>query len=104
MEADCRGSNSLYIKLVSSDHRVFYALREYAATSSFIKSILECPLESEDEVNEIVLESIPGRILESICAYFDHLERYKDCDEPPDFEPTPDIALDLLIAADFLGC
>ena len=99
---DCRGPNSLYVKLVSSDDQVFYALREHAITSSFIRSVLECPSEDGDDINEIVLEVISGPLLKKVCEYFEYRERYKDSEEPPDFEPALEDALDLLIAANYL--
>lgn len=99
---DCKGPDSLYVKLVSSDEQVFYALREHACTSSFIRAALECDPDDGDDLNEVILEAIPGTILEKICGFLEYREKYKNCEEPPAYEPELEDALDLLIAANYL--
>ena len=105
-DKDCKGPNSLYVKLISSDGRVFYALREEACCSSFIRSILNCPAEDEDEVNEVTFNQVPGHLLELVCKYFDYRQCYKNADESeiPDFEVPIETTLDLLIVADLIDC
>ena len=104
-DGDCKGPNSVYVKLISSDGRVFYALREEACCSSFIKSILICPAD-EDEINEITLDQVPGHLLELVCKYFDYRQCYKNADESeiPEFEVPIEEVMDLMIVADLIDC
>lgn len=41
-------------------------------------------------------------ILEKICEYFYYNEKYRDAKDVPDMEIPPELALELLMVADFL--
>lgn len=43
-----------------------------------------------------------GTILEKVCEYFYYNEKYRDATDVPDMEIPPELALELLMIADFL--
>ncbi|VDL70315.1 unnamed protein product [Nippostrongylus brasiliensis] len=74
----CEGPDATYVKLVSSDGHQFFIKKELALTSGTIKAMLSGPGQySENESNEVNFREIPI---------------------------TPDVALELLMAANFLDC
>ncbi|KAF0754178.1 elongin-C-like isoform X1 [Aphis craccivora] len=102
----CEGPNSMYIKLTSSDEHEFIVKREHAMISSTIKAMLTGPGQFlENQVNEIRFRDIPSNILYVVCMYFAYKARYNNTTtEPPIFPISPQIARELLIAANFLDC
>ncbi|XP_025191713.1 elongin-C-like [Melanaphis sacchari] len=107
---DCNGPNSEYVKLISSDGLTFIVKREYALTSATIKAMLEGPGQfAETECNEINFKDIPSHILHQVCLYFAYKsskDKSKDSDlfDASPFEINPIMALDLMMAANFLDC
>lgn len=60
MGSGCVGPNSKYVKLISSDGRIFIVKREYALMSGTIKAMLEGPGKyTETDCNEINFKNIP---------------------------------------------
>jgi len=102
----CEGEGSEYVKLISSDGYEFIIKREYAMTSGTIKSMLSGPCNfDERETNEVFFREIPSHVLAKVCQYFIYKNRYTNSSlEIPEFEITPEIALELLMAANFLDC
>ncbi len=43
-------------------------------------------------------------MLEKVCEYFYYHEKYKGVEDVPDPEIPPELALELLVVADFLDC
>jgi len=43
-----------------------------------------------------------GVVLEKVCEYFYYREKYKDAVDVPDMDIPPELALELLMVADFL--
>ncbi|CAF1104752.1 unnamed protein product, partial [Didymodactylos carnosus] len=80
--------------------------RDLALTSQTIKAMLSGPGQfAENETNEIHFRSITSHILAKICMYFAYKARYTNSTvEIPEFYIPPDIALELLMAANFLDC
>ncbi|KAF3822546.1 hypothetical protein GH733_007920 [Mirounga leonina] len=73
----------MYVKLISSDGHEFIVKREHALTSGTIKAMLSGP----------------------VCMYFTYKVRYTNSStEIPEFPIAPEIALELLMAANFLDC
>ncbi|KAG8198757.1 hypothetical protein JTE90_023519 [Oedothorax gibbosus] len=101
----CEGSDSMYVKLISSDGFEFIIKREYVLTSGTIRNMLSCPGQfAENETNFANLR-IPSNVLQKVCEFFAFKVRYvNSCTEIPDFPIEPEIALDLLLAANFLDC
>ena len=110
--------------MISSDGQEFIIKREYALTSGTIKSMLSGPGQfCENESNEVYFREIPwaaifeiswtkylqicfrSHVLAKVCQYFIYRIRYTNsASEIPEFEITPEIALELLMAANFLDC
>jgi len=100
------GADAMYVKLISSDGHEFFIKREHALTSGTIKAMLSGPGQfSENETNEIRLKEIPSHVLQKVCMYFTYKVRYTNTStEIPEFPIQPDVALELLMAANFLDC
>merc|ERR1711963_271585 len=100
------GPNSQYVKLMSSDGMEFIVKRDHALTSGTIKAMLSGPGQfSENENNEINFREIPSHVLQKVCMYFTYKVRYTNSStEIPEFPIAPEIALELLMAANFLDC
>ena len=103
------GPDSMYVKLISSDGHEFVVKKEHAFLSATIKAMLSGPGEvAEDEVNEVNLKEIPSHILSQVCKFFYYKKRYSntvgDAPEAPDFDIKKEVALDLLMASNFLDC
>ncbi|XP_066931685.1 elongin-C-like [Clytia hemisphaerica] len=102
----CEGPDSMYVKLISSDGLEFIVKREHALTSGTIKAMLSGPGQfEENDTNEVSFREIPSHVLEKVCTYFSYKVRYTNSSsEIPEFQIQPDIALELLMAANFLDC
>lgn len=102
----CEGPDAMYVKLVSSDGHEFIVKREHALTSGTIKAMLSGPGQfAENETNEINFREIPSHVLQKVCMYFTYKVRYTNSStEIPEFPIAPEIALELLMAANFLDC
>ena len=60
---------------------------------------------SENETNEINFREIPSHVLQKVCMYFTYKVRYTNSStEIPEFPIAPEVALELLMAANFLDC
>ncbi|XP_072948425.1 elongin-C isoform X1 [Epargyreus clarus] len=102
----CEGPEAMYVKLVSSDGHEFIVKREHALTSGTIKAMLSGPGQfAENEANEVNFREIPSHVLQKVCMYFTYKVRYTNSStEIPEFPIAPEIALELLMAANFLDC
>ncbi|RCN40677.1 Skp1 family, tetramerization domain protein [Ancylostoma caninum] len=113
----CEGPDATYVKLVSSDGHQFFIKKvpkqrysptayELALTSGTIKAMLSGPGQySENESNEVNFREIPSHVLQKVCQYFAYKVRYtSSATEIPEFNITPEVALELLMAANFLDC
>merc|ERR1719464_1319810 len=60
---------------------------------------------AENETNEVNFREIPLHVLQKVCMYFTYKVRYTNSStEIPEFPIQPEIALELLMAANFLDC
>jgi len=102
----CEGPNAMYVMLKSSDGHEFIVKREHALTSGTIKAMLSGPGQfAENESNEVTFREIPSHVLQKVCMYFTYKVRYTNSStEIPEFPIAPEIALELLMAANFLDC
>lgn len=84
----------------------FAVKREHALTSGTIKAMLSGPGQfAENEANEVNFREIPSHVLQKVCMYFTYKVRYTNSStEIPEFPIAPEIALELLMAANFLDC
>ena len=102
----CEGPDSLFVKLIAADGHEFFVKREDALTSGTIKAMLSGPGQfSENETNEVRFREIPSYVLQKVCMYFTYKVRNTNSTtEIPEFPIPPEIALELLMAANFLDC
>merc|ERR1712027_256278 len=102
----CEGPEAMYVKLISSDDHEFIIRRDHALASGTIKAMLSGPGQyRENEANEIRFKEIPSHVLGKICTYLMYRIKYADsAQEVPEFPIAADIALELLMAANFLDC
>ncbi|KAI8585739.1 hypothetical protein HDU87_007368 [Geranomyces variabilis] len=94
------------VKLVSSDGFEFIIDRKCAMASGTIKNMLSSPGQFTESVqNTVNFRDIKAVILEEVCKYLYYKVRYTNTtSEIADFAIAPEIALELLMAADFLDC
>ncbi|KAL2913310.1 elongin C [Polyrhizophydium stewartii] len=94
------------VKLVSADGFEFVIDRKCAMASGTIKNMLSSPGQfTESLQNEIQFRDIKAVILERVCKYLYYKVRYTNVvQEIPEFVIEPEVALELLMAADFLDC
>ncbi|KAJ3379218.1 hypothetical protein HDU92_006836 [Lobulomyces angularis] len=92
------------VKLISSEGFEFIIDRKCAMASGTIKNMLSTPGHfTESSQNEINFRDIKALILEKVCKYLYHKVKYTNTSgEVPDFVIEPEIALELLMAGDFL--
>ncbi len=96
-------SHSEFVKLISAEGHEFYIDRRCAMVSGTIKIMLEGQF--AERRGEIRFPEIPGMILEKLIQYLHHKVRYTNSSTRiPNFEIDPSIALDLLMAANYLDC
>ncbi|GFT12508.1 elongin-C [Nephila pilipes] len=105
-----RGEDSMYVKIISYDSHNFYMKRQYIVTSKAIQKMLDIPPLASDqdkpvEENEVKIGDYSSLIIQKICQYFAYKARYFEGPiEIPNFDIDLDIALQLLLAANFLDC
>ena len=91
------------IKLISAEGHEFYCDRRCSQVSGTIKAMLQSQFaESRGEVR---FPEIPGVILEKVIQYLYYKVRYTNSTQRiPNFDLAPEIALELLMAANYLDC
>ncbi|RHY44698.1 hypothetical protein DYB30_011028 [Aphanomyces astaci] len=92
-----------YIKLISAEGHEFYIARKCAMVSGTIKAMLTGHfIESKGEIR---FQDIGASILEKVIQYMYYKKRYSNSNARiPDFVIEPEIALELLMAANYLDC
>mmetsp|Transcript_39646 Transcript_39646/g.58228 ORF Transcript_39646/g.58228 Transcript_39646/m.58228 type:complete len:114 (+) Transcript_39646:196-537(+) len=93
-----------YVKLISAEGHTFYLSRPIALVSATMRAMLEGPFrESSDATCRF--PDISGHVLEKVIAYLHYKVRYSDATvRIPEFKIEPEIALELLVAANYLDC
>ncbi|KAK9831334.1 hypothetical protein WJX81_003366 [Elliptochloris bilobata] len=93
------------VKLVSAEGFEFYVDYRAACVSNTIKQMLSSTGNfTETELGEVKFPEIPAPILEKVCQYFYYKLRYQNESSKaiPEFPMPPEIALELLKAANYL--
>eukprot|EP00696_Hemimastix_kukwesjijk_P009631 gnl/Hemi2/22150_TR7382_c0_g1_i1.p2 gnl/Hemi2/22150_TR7382_c0_g1~~gnl/Hemi2/22150_TR7382_c0_g1_i1.p2 ORF type:complete len:106 (+),score=36.10 gnl/Hemi2/22150_TR7382_c0_g1_i1:177-494(+) len=92
------------VKLISREGHEFFVDRKAALVSGTIKSMLSSAVNFGGEpACEIRFPEINSVVLEKVCQYFHYKVKYSDSPtSPPEFTIEPEIALELLTAANFL--
>ena len=88
------------------DGHEFIIKKEHALISGTIKAMLSGPGQfTENETNEVNFREIPSHVLQKVCQYFIYKVRFtSSTTEIPEFPIAADVALELLMAANFLDC
>jgi transcription elongation factor B subunit 1 len=102
MDAE-NGQQTTMIKLISGEGHEFFVDRRCAMVSGTIKAMLSGQFaESRGEVR---FPEIPGVVLERVIQYLYYKVRYTHSSQRvPNFEVEPEIALELLMASNYLDC
>ena len=79
-----------YVTLVSAEGFDFVIERRCANVSGTIRAML------------VTFPEISTRVLEKVIEYFHYKVRYSHSSEMPEFKVEPEIALELLMASNFL--
>lgn len=90
-----------YVTLVSSEGFDFVIERRCANVSGTIRAMLTGSY-SECRDNHVTFPEISTRVLEKVIEYFHYKVRYSHSSEMPEFKVEPEIALELLMASNFL--
>mmetsp|Transcript_24366 Transcript_24366/g.73126 ORF Transcript_24366/g.73126 Transcript_24366/m.73126 type:complete len:127 (+) Transcript_24366:196-576(+) len=94
---------SPYVKLISAEGHEFFVDRKCAQTSGTIKAMLSGQF--TESSGEIRFPEISTPILEKVIQYFYYKIRYTNSQvRIPEFNIEPEMALELLMAANFLDC
>lgn len=93
------------VKLVSAEGFEFIIDYKAACVSNTIRNMLSSQGSfTETELGEVKFPEISTPILEKVCQYFYYKLRYQNSTTKniPEFKVQPEIALELLMAANFL--
>merc|ERR1712099_145455 len=101
-EARTYAKQAQFIKILSSDGHEFLLSRKAAEQSGTIRSMLSSGKFMESGKGRIVFKEIEGKILEKVIQYFYYKTKHANSTTPPEFKIEPNLALDLLIAANYL--
>jgi transcription elongation factor B subunit 1 len=94
---------SQMVKLISAEGHEFFVDRRCAVVSGTIKAMLSSQF--AEKRGEVRFPEIPGVILEKVVQYLYYKVRYTNSSQRvPQFEIPPDIALELLMASNYLDC
>ncbi|RKP39300.1 BTB/POZ protein [Dimargaris cristalligena] len=93
-----------YIRLVSNDGFVMHIHKSVAKGSGAVRNLLASSGQfMESKTNEFAFRDIRGPILEKVCQYLYYKHKYDQTwTDVPEFPIEPEIALELLMTADFL--
>lgn len=98
-------SNGPNVTLVSSEHMEFSIPKEVAMVSSTLRVMLEGPF--KEKSGHVELPGIEGNVLAKVVEYLQYNSQYKyankDQEDVPEFEVPTEMALELLLAADYLN-
>merc|ERR1711907_461114 len=92
------------VKLISSEGHEFIIEREAAMVSGTIKNMLSAPGMFVESSGEISFPEINSVVLEKVCQYFHYKLKWTNSTQTqiPEFAIEPEVALELLMAANSL--
>merc|ERR1712057_9166 len=92
------------VKLISKEGHEFIIDREAAMVSGTIKNMLSSPGVFVESSGKIEFPTIRAPILEKVCQYFHYKLKYTNSSQPqvPEFMIEKEVALELLMAANYL--
>ncbi|GCF00500.1 elongin C [Zygosaccharomyces mellis] len=93
------------VTLVSSDNMEYSISKEVAMVSPTLRVMLEGPF--KEKSGRVELPGIEGNVLAKVVDYLQYNLQYKfankDQEDIPEFEIPTEMALELLLAADYLN-
>ncbi|KAH3671014.1 hypothetical protein OGAPHI_000725 [Ogataea philodendri] len=92
---------SPYVTLISNDGFQFLISKDAALVSGTLKGMLNTSFQ-ESSTNTIKLHELDGVLLEKVIEYLYYNLKYKESVDVPEFDIPTEMALELLVAADFL--
>jgi len=95
------------VKLISAEGFEFIVDYEAACVSNTIKNMLSSQGSfTETELGEVRFPEITAPILEKVCQYFYYKLQFQNSTSAsiPEFKVAPEVALQLLMASNFLDC
>jgi len=96
-------SQSPFIRLISGDKHVFVVERRAAVVSGMIRTMLASSGFQEGGRGEIEFPEISAPVLEKVVEYFHYKLKHHNSKTPiPDFVVAPEMALEVLTAANYL--
>ncbi|KAL4663395.1 hypothetical protein H8957_013740 [Semnopithecus entellus] len=97
----CEGPDAVYVKSISPEGHEFTVKKEHALTSGTIKAVLSgLGTFAENKTDEVHFREIPSHVLSKVYA----CSLTNSSAEIPEFPIAPELALELLMAANFLDC
>lgn len=94
-------SEEEFVRLISSDGFQFIVEKEVCLVSGTLRGMLQTSFQ-ESETNTIKLHELDSILLGKVVEYLFYNYKYKDEVDVPDFNIPTEMALELLVAADFL--
>ncbi|KAI9888821.1 MAG: hypothetical protein M1814_006224 [Vezdaea aestivalis] len=92
-----------FVTLVSNDGHEFVVSRSAACVSGALSRMFDKKNGFKESIeNRAEFEDFSGFVLGKIVEYFCYNEKFKETEEPPEFEIPPEMCLELLMAADYL--
>lgn len=90
-----------YIQLESSDGFQFVITKEAAMVSGMLRSMLNSEQFEESQTGRLRLD-LEAAIVEKVCDYLCYSLKYQASEGAANFSVPPALALELLVAADYL--
>ncbi|GME94862.1 hypothetical protein B5S28_g104 [[Candida] boidinii] len=100
-DSEDQEETSKFITLVSNDGFSYVVTKDAANVSGTLKGMLSTPFQ-ESETNKIVLHELDSILLEKVIEYLYYNLKYSNQVDVPEFDIPTEMALELLVAADFL--
>jgi transcription elongation factor B subunit 1 len=93
-----------FVKLISAEGHQFIVPRKIALISNTMRAMLEGQFREADQ-GVINFPDISSHILEKVIEYLLYKVRYNESNSKvPEFKIEPEIALELLVASNYLDC
>ena len=93
-----------FVKLIGAEGHEFIVPRRVALVSNTMRAMLEGKFREADQ-GIIRFPDIAGHILEKVIQYLHYKVRYSESTARiPEFKIEPEIALELLVASNYLDC
>ena len=106
LTASVASNREMAVKLVSAEGFEFVVDRHAAMVSNAVKNMLSSGMPFREGAEGVInLPDIRAPILEKVCQYMYYKLKYTNSTvRIPEFVIEPEIALELLMAANFLDC